>query len=184
MANLIQIILKLLTSVFNSGAASKPAPTRIETNTKGQPTRIENIEHIKKWEGLRLKAYMPTAHDKWTIGYGHTGTAKEGMVITEAKAEKLLRKDLEWVRKAIKDLVEVPLSQNQYDALAGLIFNIGRTNFANSTVLRRLNASDMEGAANAFLMWDKQRQNGELVVLRGLVRRRKDEKEMFLNGTT
>lgn len=183
MANLIQIVIDLLQSLIAPKDGQADTPQEIPRNAKGQPTRLENIEHIKKWEGLRLKAYMPTPHDKWTIGYGHTGTAKAGMVITEAKAEKLLRKDLAWVRKTIKDLVAVPLTQPQYDALAGLIFNIGRTNFANSTVLRCLNASDMVGAANAFLMWDKQRQNGELVVLRGLVRRRKEEKEMFLDGT-
>jgi lysozyme len=149
----------------------------------GNPTRVADLDHIKKWEQLRLKAYLPTPHDVWTIGWGHTATAYEGMVITEKEAEKLLRKDLAWVRKTIADLVEVPLSQKQYDALAGLIFNIGRPNFSTSTVLRRLNAYDYEGAADAFLMWNKQRQNGHLVVLRGLKRRREEERAMFLEGT-
>lgn len=179
MGNIIQTVLDLIASVI--GGHSKPkAP---EFNSKGQPKKVRDLDHIKKWEQLRLKAYMPTPHDKWTIGWGHTATAHRGMVITEEEAEKLLREDLAWVRKTIRDLVDVPLSQKQYDALAGLIFNIGRPNFANSTVLRHLNASDYEGAADAMMMWTKQRQNGVLVELRGLVRRRKEEKEMFLNGT-
>lgn len=192
----VQIVQRIIASLMESLSKPKetqrdlsegPSETLEDTtkthrNGKGQPVRVKNIGHIKQWEGLRLKAYMPTPHDRWTIGYGHTRTAKYGMVITEAKAEKLLRDDLAWVRKTISDLVDVPLTQNQYDALAGLIFNIGRTNFANSSVLRRLNASDIQGAADAFLMWDKQRQNGRLVVLKGLVRRRRQEREMFLHG--
>lgn len=144
-----------------------------------QPTRVENIGHIKHWEGLRLEAYLPTPRDKWTIGYGHTATVKPGMVITEKQAEKLLRADIKWVRKTIKDLVEVPLSQPQYDALASLIFNIGRPQFSGSTLLRKLNTYDYVGAADEFPKW--RRQKGR--ILPGLVRRRKAEQRMFLEGT-
>lgn len=176
-------IFEALTKFIASLIDNPPISKRSKLTPKGHPKKLENLEHLKKWEQLRLKAYLPTPHDKWTIGWGHTETTYEGMVITEGKAESLLRKDLEWTLDVIHDLVEVPLSQKQFDALAGLIFNIGRTNFANSTVLRHLNASDYEGSADAMMMWTKQRQNGRLVELRGLVRRRKEEREMFLNGT-
>jgi len=152
-------------------------------NAKHQPVRVERIDEIKKWEALRLRAYLPTPFDVWTIGYGHTSTAYEGMVITEAEAERLLRKDLAWVRAAIAKHVDVPLSQEQYDALASFIFNLGEANFRSSTLLRKLNASDYVGAANEFPKWNKQRQGGKLVELRGLTRRRAHERELFLEGT-
>lgn len=144
-----------------------------------QPTQIKHLDHIKEWEQLRLTAYLPTPRDVYTIGWGHTKTARKGMVISEKKAEELLQEDLTWVRKTLADLVEVPLSQDQYDALASFIFNIGRTNFQSSTMLRKLNTYDYVGAANEFPRWNKQKGR----VLRGLTRRRKSEQALFLKGT-
>lgn len=145
--------------------------------------RIKNVDAIKDHEALRLTAYLPTKNDVWTIGWGHTKTAKQGMVITEAQAEQLLRDDLVWVEAAIDRMVKAPITQNQRDALGSLIFNIGATNFSKSTVLRKLNAKDYKGAADAFLMWDKQKdkQTGQMVALRGLTRRRQQERDLF-NG--
>jgi len=175
MAGLIQIILGFISSLFG---ARKPEPIT-------SATKIGNIDHIKKWEGYRGEAYKPTKDDVWTIGWGHTTTAKEGMKITEEEAEELFRWDLEWVEDAINDLVTVPVSQKQFDALASLTYNIGRTQFRNSSVLRRLNNGDYHGAGEAFLMWNKQRnKEGTLTVLRGLTRRRSEEMEMFYDGTT
>lgn len=145
-------------------------------------TKLKNVELIKRHEGLRLTAYLPTPNDKWTIGYGHTSTAKKGMTITEQEAEKLLLSDLAWVEDCIKRLVKVPLTQNQYDALGSLIFNIGEGNFSKSTVLKRLNSEDYKGAADAFLMWNKQRNKttGKMDVLNGLTKRREEERKLFL----
>lgn len=137
--------------------------------------RIKNINAIKEHEALRLTAYLPTKNDVWTIGYGHTKGVKEGMVITETQAEKFLYEDIAWVEDVIDSTVKVPLTQNQRDALGSLIFNIGGTAFANSTVLRKLNEKDYKGAADAFLMWCKQKG----VVLKGLVRRREQERKLF-----
>lgn len=143
--------------------------------------RTQNIDKIKKHEALRLTAYLPTKNDVWTIGWGHTKTARQGMVITEAQAEQLLRGDLDWVEDTIKKLVKVPLEQNQFDALASLIFNIGGSNFTKSTVLRKLNAGDYKGAADAFLMWNKQRDKvtGRMTPLKGLTIRRNEERALF-----
>jgi len=145
--------------------------------------RIKNIDAIKEHEALKLTAYLPTKNDVWTIGWGHTKTDKQGMVITEAQAEQLIRDDLAWVEDAIDNLVKVSITQNQRDALGSLIFNIGATSFSKSTVLRKLNAKDYLGAADAFLMWDKQKdkQTGEMVRLKGLTKRRQQERNLF-NG--
>lgn len=145
--------------------------------------RIKNVDAIKEHEALRLTAYLPTKNDVWTIGWGHTKTTKQGMVITEAQAEQLLMDDLQWVEAVIDRMVKVAITQNQRDALGSLIFNIGATNFSKSTVLRKLNAKDYKGAADAFLMWDKQKdkQTGQMVALRGLTRRRQQERDLF-NG--
>jgi len=105
------------------------------------------------------------------------------MSITTPQAEKLLRNDLAWVREVLAKDVKVPLSQPQYDALASFVFNLGGANFRSSTLLKKLNAKDYVGAADELLKWDKQRQNGKMVKLRGLTKRRKEERELFLSGT-
>jgi len=69
------------------------------------------------------------------------------------------------------------MTQNQFDATVSLVFNIGRPNFSKSTMLKRLNARDYEGAAEALTWWNKQKGK----TLRGLVRRRAEEKEYFLS---
>lgn len=160
----------------------KRESTKAVAEVSKTATKLKNVELIKRHEGLRLQAYLPTPNDKWTIGYGHTKTAHKGMAITEERAEELLLQDLAWVEAAIKKLVKAPLTQNQYDALASLIYNIGEGNFSGSSVCRRLNEKDYKGAADAFLMWNKQRnkKTGQLEVLRGLTKRREEERSLFL----
>jgi lysozyme len=145
-------------------------------------TKLKNVDLIKAHEGLVLTAYLPTPNDVWTIGYGHTKTAKPGMRITQQQAEALLYSDLAWVEEVIADKVKVELTQNQYDAIGSLIFNIGGGAFAKSTVLRKLNLKDYKGAADAFLMWNKQRSKvtGKMIVLNGLTIRRNAERKLFL----
>jgi len=79
--------------------------------------------------------------------------------------------------------VRAPLNQNEHDALVSLIFNIGEDNWKRSTALRKLNAGDKLGAANAFELWTKAFVNNELTTLDGLVRRRAAEKSLFLMPT-
>lgn len=139
--------------------------------------QLHNEQLIKEWEALRLEAYKPTPNDVWTIGWGHTATAKPGMTITKAQAQKLFEKDTAWAVNAVNREVNVGLNQNQFDALVSFVFNIGETAFRKSTLLRKLNAGDYEGAANEFPRWNKQAGK----VLRGLVRRRAHEQELFLS---
>jgi GH24 family phage-related lysozyme (muramidase) len=131
---------------------------------------------IKKHEALRLEAYLPTPNDVWTIGYGHTKTAKKGMRITERGAEELLKGDIAWAEAAVRNRVKVPLNQNQFDALVSFVFNVGETAFASSTLLRLLNQGKYQEAADQLLRWDKQKGK----VLRGLTRRRAEERSLFL----
>jgi lysozyme len=135
------------------------------------------LELVKEFEGLRLKAYLCPAK-VWTIGYGSTGShVREGLVITEAQAEELLRSDLRRFEDAVAKGAPVA-TDNQFSAMVCLAFNIGEGAFAGSTVLRKHNAGDHAGAAEAFKMWSKA--GGE--TLRGLVRRREAEAQLYRNA--
>lgn len=140
--------------------------------------RIQNDNLIKKWEELRLEAYLPTPNDVPTIGWGHTQGVKMGQTISRRQAQEYFEQDVAWVERALAKHIKVGLTQNQYDALASWVFNIGETNFASSTLLRKLNAGDYEGAARELPRWNKQKGK----VLRGLTRRRAEEMEYFLKG--
>jgi lysozyme len=142
----------------------------------------EGLDLIKKFEGLRLKAYKCPA-GVWTIGYGSTVGVVGGQEITEEEAEKLLLDDVFSAWRAVMELVTVPLSQEQFDALVSFVFNVGIGNFSKSTLLKKLNAGDYLGAAKEFLKWDKATVNGVKKPLAGLTKRRIMEKELFLRGT-
>jgi lysozyme len=131
---------------------------------------------IKRHEGLRLRAYLCPAN-VWTIGYGHTSTAKEGMLISEGQAEELLKRDLRDFEIAVIKAVIVPLTQHQFDALVSLTYNIGAGAFTRSTLVKRLNEGDYAGAACEFDRWNK----GGGRVLPGLVKRRDEERKLFLS---
>jgi lysozyme len=129
----------------------------------------------KSFEGLRLTAYQDVA-GVWTVGYGHTGPAiLDGMTISEADAEALLRADLADAVACVNRAVRVEIRQSQFDALVDFCFNVGRRNFLQSSLLRKLNLSDAEGAAAQFLLWVNA--GGKRV--EGLVRRRQAEHAMF-----
>ena len=138
----------------------------------------ECYDLIEHFEGCELKAYPDpaTGGDPWTIGYGHTGPeVHPGMVITQAEADALLRQDAEKVAKQVAPMVHVPLSQQEFDALVCFVFNVGIGNFAKSTLLKKLNAGDYDGAANELPKWNK----AEGKVMAGLTRRREAERELF-----
>lgn len=134
------------------------------------------LELIKEFEGRKLTAYLCPAK-VWTIGYGSTGPhVKPGMTITEAEADKLLQDDLDRFEACV-DKAAPNATQNQFDAMVSLAFNIGTAGFERSSVLKRLLAGDKAGAADAFLMWNKA--GG--VALAGLTRRRQAERALFLS---
>lgn len=137
----------------------------------------KGIDLIKQFEGCKLTAYKCPA-GVWTIGYGHTATAKQGMTITQAKAIELLRNDLARFEAGVNTYVKVQINQNQFDALVSFSFNVGTGALKTSTLLKKLNAKDFKGAADEFLRWNKS--NGK--VLAGLTKRREKERELFLTN--
>lgn len=152
----------------NSGALrGRERGPVVKTSSKG-------LDLIKEHEGKRLSAYDDGAGIQ-TIGYGHTGSGVKKGRITEKEADALLREDVKTAEDAVNRLVDIDLNQNQYDALVSLVFNIGQGAFADSTLLRKLNEGDFEGAAGEFSKW--RRAGGR--VMKGLVKRREREAELF-----
>lgn len=136
------------------------------------------LDLIKSFEEFRRSAYMPTPDDVPTIGWGHTDGVQMGDACTVEEAEEWLREDCQWAVEAVNRSYDgvVPLSQNQFDALVSLTFNIGKPRFLGSTLLRKLNLGDQVGAADEFVRWNKQHGT----ILRGLTRRRIAERDLFL----
>ena len=130
----------------------------------------DGLELIKKYEGLRLKAYKCPAGIP-TIGYGHTNGVTMGMEISQSVAEKYLLEDIAPIERALNAL-HINLRQGQFDALVSFIFNLGQGSFNNSTLKKKILASapDSEICAE-FKKWNKA--GGK--VLAGLVKRREDE---------
>ncbi|ENV37470.1 hypothetical protein F959_01593 [Acinetobacter venetianus RAG-1 = CIP 110063] len=140
----------------------------------------EGIQLITSFEDLRLKAYDDSV-GVWTIGYGTTiypnGVAvKKGDSCTLEQAKSFFQHDLRRFQTAVNDSVSVPLSQNQFDALVSLAYNIGTNAFKTSTLVKYLNALDYKAAADEFPKWNR----GGSKVLKGLVRRREAERALFL----
>ena len=131
-------------------------------------------EILKYFEGCKLTAYQDSV-GVWTIGYGHTKGVYDGMTITQDQAEQMLLSELEEYEGYIKDMVTVPLTQNQFDALVVWVYNLGPTNFRNSTLLKELNAGNYNAAGQEITRWNKA--GGK--VLAGLVKRREAEAQLF-----
>ena len=131
-------------------------------------------EILKYFEGCKLTAYQDSV-GVWTIGYGHTKGVYDGMTITQDEAEQMLLTELEEYEGYIESMVTVPLTQNQFDALVVWIYNLGPTNFRNSTLLKELNAGNYNAAGQEITRWNKA--GGK--VLAGLVKRREAEAELF-----
>ncbi len=137
----------------------------------------EGRRMVEDFEGVRLTAYKD-GRGIPTIGVGHTQGVQMGDIITFDQADKLLSGDLKTAENAVNHLVKVPLTQNQFDALVSLTFNIGQGNFSMSTVLRKLNMGDNPAAADAFLMWKKIAGEDSP----GLLNRRTAERTVFLEA--
>lgn len=131
---------------------------------------------IKSFEGLRLKAYPDpaTGGEPWTIGFGHTGGVKPGDVITEATADALLLADLGRFEAAVSKLCPIT-TQNQFDALVSLCFNIGEGNLKESTLRRLHNEGAYDQAKAQFARWN--RAAGKEMA--GLTRRRAAEALLY-----
>lgn len=135
---------------------------------------------IKSFESCRLKAYPDpaTGGDPWTIGWGSTGPdIKKGVIWTQQEADCRLLSDIDKFAESIKSLLKVTLTDNQFSALVSLAYNIGIGNLKKSSLLAKINKNELTDAAERFLLWNKA--NG--VVMNGLTRRRKAERDLFLS---
>lgn len=148
----------------------------------------KGIKLIHSFEQCRLEAYPdPGSKDghPWTIGWGSTGEGiHRGVRWTQAQADERFERDIAKFVQGVDELLgDAPTTQNQFDAMVSLAYNIGLGSanplrpggFRRSTVLRKHKAGDYEGAANAFGMWIKN--DGK--VMRGLVRRRLAESDLY-----
>lgn len=157
----------------------------MKTSQQGGVTVMHNFENCK------LKAYPDPGSkngEPWTIGWGHTGPeVKPGLVWTQAQADAAFLEDLRRFERDVASLVKVPLTQGQFDALVSFAYNVGSDidadtiaeGLGDSTLLRKLNAGDYEGAAQEFKKWNKN--DGK--VMRGLIRRRAAEEALFRGMT-
>ena len=137
----------------------------------------KGLNLIKQFEGLRLTAYRCSA-GVLTIGYGHTGNdVTAGMTITQAQAEELLKNDVKKFEIGVSALTtNIPLTQNQYDALVSFAYNVGLGAFQNSTLLKKLRENPTDKAIAAeFAKWNKA---GGAVVA-GLTNRRAQESQLY-----
>lgn len=138
------------------------------------------IAGIVQFEGKANRVYMDPVNIP-TVCVGHTATvsrADVGKVYSDAQCQALLQQDTKDAQAAVKRVLTAPVTQDQYDALVSLAFNIGSGALAKSTLVRKHNAGDCLGAAREFTRWNKA--GGR--VLPGLTKRRAWEKSLYEKG--
>lgn len=152
---------------------------------------------IKSFESCKLVSYKPLPSDPWTIGWGHTGAGVHfGLTITQEKADQLFEKDLAEACRIVEAAVRHPLTDNQFAALVSFVYNVGAgrkavagidrgkdgfvtlRNGNPSTLLRRVNAGQLQAAADQFLKWTLSAGQ----VVEGLKNRRAAERKLFLTS--
>lgn len=133
---------------------------------------------IKRWEGFSLTPYICPA-DKLTIGWGHliseADAVKYAGGITQEQANALFAHDVRIAEAGVARFITAPLTANQFAALVSFTFNLGAGRLRASTLRRKINARDYQGAADEFSRWVFA--GGRK--LTGLVRRRAEEKKLF-----
>jgi lysozyme len=133
----------------------------------------------EQFEGCKLIAYRDSG-GVWTNGYGNTHGVVPGSMITEEQAVADLQSNIQSSVNDVNQLVTVPLTQGEFDALVDFDFNLGRGNLAHSTLLVDLNAGNFAAAADQFQAWDKC----DGAVMAGLLRRRQAEASEFVSDAS
>ena len=140
----------------------------------------DGLHLTERFEGCRLVAYPDpgSGGDPWTIGYGHTGPeVVEGLEITQDQAEQYLVQDIKQAEANVNAVVHVELTQEEFDALVDFAFNCGCRNLDSSTLMKKLNAGDYDGASHEFIKWDMAAGHH----MSGLLKRREAEAAMFIS---
>lgn len=158
-------------------ALSKSVASTIQTGVERVADLTDStLQTIIGFEDFSSKPYRDAKG--WSIGYGHyMGLSPTIESISRADAYDLLRSDAQTARDAVTAKINLPMNQNEFDALVSLAYNIGAAGFTGSTVARLFNAGDKDGAANAFRMWNKSQG----AVNQTLVARRERERALFLS---
>ena len=139
------------------------------------------VSNIQTYEGVRTTAYQDPV-GIWTICYGHTGPeVKRGLRLSRTQCDTILMDDIRKHRNGLQRCLERPLNQNQSDAVVSFAFNVGVTNTCKSTLVRKINAGDMDGAAREFPKWRYVSTPRGPVALPGLIKRREAEQVLFLS---
>jgi lysozyme len=133
---------------------------------------------LVSYEGYSDRAIIPVPGDVPTIGFGTTEGVKPGDTITPPKAVARALQDVAKYEGALKKCVTVPLHQREYNAYVSLAYNIGPGAFCGSTLVKKLNAGDYEGACREILRWDRFKGKP----LRGLTLRRESEYRQCMGG--
>lgn len=165
---------KLLSIDFDAVKNMLGIPESMSVSNKG-------VDLICEFEGKRLVAYDDGV-GVWTIGFGTIkypsgNRVKKGDTCTLEQAKEYMRHDLIEFEHTVNSSVKVPLNQNQFDALVSLAYNIGSSAFKSSTLVKKLNTGDYQGAADQFNVW----VNAGGKRMQGLVNRRDREKLLFLS---
>lgn len=136
---------------------------------------LSTVVGIKAHEALRTEAYLPTPNDVPTIGYGTTEGVKMGDTITPQRATERLVQELDTIYvRGVKRCAKVPMFDYEFGAFVSFTYNVGVSAFCKSTLVKKLNLGDYAGACAQLSRWDKQKGK----VLRGLTKRRKEERKI------
>lgn len=148
-------------------------------------TDRNGLEFIANAEGFSSVPYPdPPGSGKWSIGFGHQMSANEYASIKSVSREQALQimaRDIEIFERAVNEYVNVPLTQNEFNALVSLAYNIGTGAFAKSTVVRSINLGLRDAVPAAFRLWNKITTGAGLQVAPGLVARRENEIKLWLS---
>lgn len=176
--NLSDFFKKINEIIMNAYLKANSTPTKI-----GQ----KGLDLIKEFEGFESKPYLCPAKIP-TIGWGSTfypdGTKVKltDEPITQSEGEILLKETVKPFETAIVKNVSAKLNQNQFDALVSFAFNVGIANFKSSTLLKKVNQNPNQlTIGSEFAKWNKATVKGKKVELKGLIRRRKAESDLYFS---
>lgn len=159
-------------------------PPTIPQKIAPQPVSVTAINIVKEFEGFESQAYVDTDGTP-VIGYGLSKIAGKpvqiGDRISPEQADAALNTQLQEIQQELDKAISVEISDRQLSAITSLSFNVGVDFIEESTLVRKLNTGDYNGAANEFLRWDKANVRGQLVQMAGLTRRRQAERTLFLH---
>ncbi|MEZ9604256.1 MULTISPECIES: lysozyme [Vibrio] len=147
-------------------------------------TSEQGLSHVANEEGCRLKPYQCSA-DVWTAGLGHTSGVTPQIVLTEQQAAEYFVEDISAAEQVVNKHINQTASQGEYDMMVSFVFNLGAGNFTRSTLLKKFNQGDHQGACNEYPRWVFV--NGKDCRLKqsncaGIPKRRTKEQQVCLNG--